>query len=581
MKSKTMKIGGALLGLGLMAILALPYVVNVDSLRPQLESRLQSHLGREVHIGHLEFSLLAGGARAEDLSIADDPTIRSGSFLRAKSLEVGISLFSIFSRSLRVTSLTIKEPELILAKSASGKWNFSSLGASDEFGADGEPGTPLSSFLLDRLKITDATLVFPDSAKSGQAVLKNISIDLRSSPIDGRATVFASTQSDSGKIELHGEAGPLNRENPERTPFHIIVNGSKFNLAEISHLNAPAGIGGILFLDASLTSDGRVLHTEATARAEKLRVGPRGAMSRQPVSLRCMSDYSVARHVGSLNHCEVSVRKSIARIGGTYQLRGDSLIAHFRLASSELPLDDVEGVLPALGIQLPGDSKLHGGTVNASVAFDGPLDHMVTSGTVQLENAHLSGFDLGSKLSSITALKGDNPGSNLAIVRLSSAFRIAPQGTHISNFKTQISGIGALSGEGNIDSADNLQFAMVANVPNDGWFHKGLDHLGLKSVPENIPFKVVGTTSHPIFLPDLRGVIRNTGVNAVQQGVQMAQLKNTDNPINKVRTAAPKKAESAAPVTDAPSAKRKGGIWHKLFHPRQRNQTDETELPKR
>jgi AsmA protein len=581
MTNKKMKIGGALVALSLVAFSALPHVVDVDSLRPQLESTLQSHLGREVHIGHLELSLLAGGARAEDLSIADDPAIRSGPFVRAKSLEVGISLLSIFSRSLHVTSLTIKEPELILAKSASGKWNFSSLGTDDQFVGDGEPGTPLSSVVLDRLKITDATLVLPDLGGPKPAVLKNISIDLGSSPIDGRASFVASTQSDSGKIEFHGEAGPLNRENPEQTPFHIIIHGSNFNLAQIGH-DSSAGIGGILSLEASVTSDGRVLHSEGTARAAKLRLGASGAASRQPVSLRCATDYSVVRHVGSLNNCEVSVRKSIARIGGTYQLQGDSLIAHFRLAGSELPLDDVQGVLPALGIELPRNSKLHGGTISASLAFDGPLDHVVTSGTAQLANAHLSGFDLGSKLSSITAaLKEDNPGSNLAIVGLSSTFRIAPHGTHISNFTTQISGIGGLSGAGDIDSADNLQFAMVAHLPKGGLFHKGLDHFGLKSVPEDIPFKVVGTTSHPIILPDLRGMARNTATNTVQQAVQIAQLQNTEKLATQVKTTAPQKAKSAEPVRNAPSAKSKGGIIHKIFHPHQKNQKDETELPKK
>ena len=34
----------------------------------------------------------------------------------------------LFSRSVRVTALTLKEPELALLRAPSGKWNFSSLG---------------------------------------------------------------------------------------------------------------------------------------------------------------------------------------------------------------------------------------------------------------------------------------------------------------------------------------------------------------------------------------------------------------------------------------------------------------------
>ena len=130
MKSKRMRIVVTLAGLAFLAVAVLPYLVNLDQLRPQLESSLQSHLGREVHIGALKLSLLAGGARAENLTVADDPAFSAGPFLHAKSLEVGVSLTSlIFSHSLHLTSLEIEDPELVLAKSSTGKWNFSSLGA--------------------------------------------------------------------------------------------------------------------------------------------------------------------------------------------------------------------------------------------------------------------------------------------------------------------------------------------------------------------------------------------------------------------------------------------------------------------
>src|SRR5262249_49989985 len=104
MKSKNARLAAVLTGTVLLAALVLPYMVNIDGLRPRLEAALQSQLGREVHIGYLQLSLLAGGARAENFSIADDPAFGSRPFLHAKSLEVGVSLFSlIFSRSLHVT----------------------------------------------------------------------------------------------------------------------------------------------------------------------------------------------------------------------------------------------------------------------------------------------------------------------------------------------------------------------------------------------------------------------------------------------------------------------------------------------
>ena len=63
MKSQKKKAAAVLAGI-LLVVLVLPYMVNVDSLRPRLEAALQSQLGREVHIGYLELSFLSGGAKA-------------------------------------------------------------------------------------------------------------------------------------------------------------------------------------------------------------------------------------------------------------------------------------------------------------------------------------------------------------------------------------------------------------------------------------------------------------------------------------------------------------------------------------
>ena len=507
MKSKNMRITATVAGIALLAVVVLPYLVNVDQLRPRLESTLRSRLGREVHIGYLELSLLAGGARAVNLSVADDPAFGSRPFLHAKSLEVGVSLMSlVFSHSLHLTSLTVEQPELVLAKSSSGKWNFSTLGTKSEsepetYTAEDLDDSPVSSFALDRLKISNATLVLPGS--DAGHVLKNVNIDLRNASFESAMSFVVSARSDAGKIEVRGEAGPINRENPERTPFHATIDGTKANLAQIASLSSSAGLSGILGLKGSVISDGNAIHAEGTAHAEKLRLTGSGPGSRQPISVRYITDYSVAQRTGVVEQCEISVRKSSANLTGAYQVRGESLVAQLRLTGSQLPLEDVEGVLPAIGIELPGGSKLRGGTVSANMALSGPVDRLVTSGTVQVTNANLSGLDLGSKVSAVPVLSKMLSGQNLAILSLSSGFRIAPQGTHISNFTIQINGIGGLSGEGDIDVTNHLKFDMEAHVAKGGLLEEAKNRLPwTKKLPDSIPFHVMGTTSLPIFVPD-------------------------------------------------------------------------------
>ena len=68
MKTKGMKVTGILAGVVILTLAALPHLVDIDRFRPQLETGLSSTLGREVHVGHMELSLLAGGARVNQIS---------------------------------------------------------------------------------------------------------------------------------------------------------------------------------------------------------------------------------------------------------------------------------------------------------------------------------------------------------------------------------------------------------------------------------------------------------------------------------------------------------------------------------
>src|SRR5947199_6190402 len=126
---RALKIFGIVVAVMLLAVITLPFLVNVNSFRPRLESELSTALGRDVKVGNLSLSILSGSVAADNLSIADDPAFSSNPFVQAKQLKVGVELIPlIFSKALYVTQLTLDQPQIMLLRSASGKWNFSSLG---------------------------------------------------------------------------------------------------------------------------------------------------------------------------------------------------------------------------------------------------------------------------------------------------------------------------------------------------------------------------------------------------------------------------------------------------------------------
>ena len=115
----------------LLVIIALPFVLDANRFKPELEAELSKALGRDVRVGDLKLAILSGSVSAADVTISDDPGFSASSFLRAKSLNVGIELMPlIFSHKVNVTGITIDDPEIALLQSPSGEWNFSTLGTS-------------------------------------------------------------------------------------------------------------------------------------------------------------------------------------------------------------------------------------------------------------------------------------------------------------------------------------------------------------------------------------------------------------------------------------------------------------------
>src|SRR5580693_3293900 len=107
-----LKILGIVVGVLIVIIIAVPFFIDANAFRPKLESDLSAALGRQAKVGNLSFSLLSGSVSADDISIADDPAFSKAPFVQAKSLKVGVELIPlIFSKSLNVTELTLKEPE--------------------------------------------------------------------------------------------------------------------------------------------------------------------------------------------------------------------------------------------------------------------------------------------------------------------------------------------------------------------------------------------------------------------------------------------------------------------------------------
>src|ERR1700740_417406 len=116
---RTLKIAGIVVAVLVVLVLIVPFLINVNSFRPKLEATAREALGRPVKVGNLSLSILSGTVTADNISIADDPAFETNPFVTAKSLKVGVEIWPLItSKELRVTGITLEQPEITLLKAA-------------------------------------------------------------------------------------------------------------------------------------------------------------------------------------------------------------------------------------------------------------------------------------------------------------------------------------------------------------------------------------------------------------------------------------------------------------------------------
>jgi AsmA protein len=524
MTKKILLTVAAVVGLLLVAAIALPFVIDADRFRPTMEEKLNVLLGRQVRIGHVDLSILKGDLKASDISLAEDRAFGSAPFVRAKSLEVGIDLVPlILSHVVHVRSLTFDEPQVVLLRSSSGKWNFSSLGQGESHGK-AQPATPSSAetpaFTVEKLKISGGRLTVGGSSRSRQTYDHvNLTAENLSYESAFPFTLAAQTPG-GGVLRVNGNAGPLDQKDAAQTPFQAKVALQRFDLTSTGFLDPSSGLAGLVDYSGEARSTGKILHTDGTAKVDKLRLVRGGSSAGQPVSVRYATDYNLATQAGKLTKGEILTGKSTVALSGTYETHGDSTAVHMKLAAPSVPVEDIKALLPAVGVTLPSGSTLQGGTASANLSLDGPVESLVTSGDVNLSNAKLSGFGLGQKLAALSLFTGLKASPDTVIETMSSGLRISPDGIRSEALKLVVADIGTITGAGTIGANGALDFKLMANLATTG-AGAALANLASRTVmggaiAKGIPILVHGTTSNPVFVPDTSALIQGGVLN--QQG---------------------------------------------------------------
>ncbi|PYX40827.1 MAG: hypothetical protein DMG81_05070, partial [Acidobacteria bacterium] len=496
-------------------------LINVNSFRPRIEAEASQALGRPVKVGNLSLSILSGSVSADNISIAEDPAFGTNPFVTAKSLKVGVEVMPLItSKELRVTDITLEKPEITLLKTAAGKWNFSSLGGNATKAskpADSGSSTP-GNLSVGKLSVTDGKLIVGTAnSKAKSHVYDDVNITVTNFSSTSQFPFKLSAKLPAGgTADISGKAGPINAADAAKTPFEAKVKVNNMDIVASGFIDPASGIAGLANFDGTLNSNGTMAKAVGTFTGNKLQFSPKGSPAPKTVVIKHSVDVDLDKQAGNITQGDVEIGKAVAHLSGAFKSQGEAQILNMKLNAPNMPVEELEAMLPALGVVLPSGSQLKGGTLSADLAIVGPIDKLVITGPVKVANTKLAGFDLGSKRGALSAFTGkavSNP--DTSIENFSTNARVAPEGTRADNLNLTVPAIGVITGAGTVSPAGQLAFKMLANL--HGGMAGGLAQVaGMSSGKGGIPFSIAGTTSKPEFVPDVKGMATGMAGNALQ-----------------------------------------------------------------
>jgi AsmA protein len=441
-------------------------LVDVNHFRPQIQATLGHALGREVTLGKLHASVWSGSLHADEIRIGDDPAFGKQAFVSAQSLQLGVRLWPLLlRRQLQITSLTLDQPSVRLSQDRAGRWNFASLGGGTAAAAS--PATasaPPLAFSVDKLRIKDGRIDVQSAGGDARSYQK---VQLSADHV-GLAAAFPfsmnAAMAGGGTLQLDGRLGPWDAGNAVLTPVdaHLVMHD--LDLVGAGLVSRGGGVGGVLDIDSRIHSDRGVLQSKGVIDARQLKLMAAGAPTPQPIRIDYVATYQLDNGRGRIDDSSLRFGATRVAVSGSFDNRPKVMQLDLHINGKQLPVDDVQPLLPVFGVVLPKNSRLSGGSLGLDLHAQGPLDALVITGPVTLDNSRLAGFSLGSQLGSALTLAGIKAPKDTVIRHAEAALTIAPSGIRADPARADIVELGNLTGQGGMAADGRLDFRMLVKL---------------------------------------------------------------------------------------------------------------------
>ena len=392
--------GGILLFLIIAAVIAAPYLLNVDALRTWGEEQATAYLGREVTIEDAGFSWAGPKVKLSGLSIAEAEGMGDDPFASFQSFDLKLRMVDLFRLRLSVEHIILSGPRITVLREKNGHFNFDDIldrinqptavaalpYAAMDPAADGIKAPPID-LLVKEIRMESGEIFFSDATNarlSKGITVEGIELTLRDLSLDRPVIISAALGigSASKDIQFDGTVGPVGKTIvPGKIPFELKLEVLPFELARISRIIGPLPVGISGVVSASETVKGSLsegISFEMDGALEKLNIN--GADNKPLVtdftgSIRQRGRFDINNMNMILDAFTLEAYQAVFEATGSVRNLGATPLMDLTVKSNPIPLAGWEKVLPDLGpmLKLDGDLTFEGsvtGTVGRDLAAE-------------------------------------------------------------------------------------------------------------------------------------------------------------------------------------------------------------------
>lgn len=212
------------LALLIVALLSLPFLVDLASYQDHYKPLVEEALNRKIQVQGIRLTIWPRiGARITGFTVMDDPSFSASPFASLSSLDVGVKLWPLLTKKIEVEEITLRDPVITVIKSKAGVTNVSTIGPKAPVTADrrepdspqpqGDPLEALALLAVDRLSIDGGTVIYRDlsTAPETEYRIQDLVLGLKSVHLGETPTIHlsATTLPHNLPVTLDGSFGPL------------------------------------------------------------------------------------------------------------------------------------------------------------------------------------------------------------------------------------------------------------------------------------------------------------------------------------------------------------------------------------